>query len=153
MLSSSKYVVLLDFIPADQFRYKFEYESTSWMVACEEGTPTPSQIYTHPFSPQFGFEWCRAEMSFIKCKLTNNYRENCGHVSFLNFFFFDIIISGEMDSTRYKFLLLTQLYKERPLAVNDFLARIIPRMYFCKSWFLSISISIQGNFEEKDELF
>ena len=86
MLSSSKYVVLLDFIPADQFRYKFEYESTSWMVACEEGTPTPSQIYTHPFSPQFGFEWCRAEMSFIKCKLTNNYRENCGHVSFLNFF-------------------------------------------------------------------
>ena len=107
MLSSSKYVVLLDFIPADQFRYKFEYESTSWMVACEEGTPTPSQIYTHPFSPQFGFEWCRAEMSFIKCKLTNNYRENCGHVSFLKFFFFDIIISGEMDSTRYKFLLLT----------------------------------------------
>lgn len=83
MLSSSKYVVLLDFVPADQFRYKFEYESTSWMVACEEGTPTPTQIYTHPFSPQFGFEWCRAEMSFIKCKLTNNYRENCGHVSTL----------------------------------------------------------------------
>ena len=101
MLSSSKYVVLLDFIPADQFRYKFEYESTSWMVACEEGTPTPSQIYTHPFSPQFGFEWCRAEMSFIKCKLTNNYRENCGHVSFLKFFFFDIIISGEVDSSPY----------------------------------------------------
>ena len=101
MLSSSKYVVLLDFIPADQFRYKFEYESTSWMVACVEGTPTPSQIYTHPFSPQFGFEWCRAEMSFIKCKLTNNYRENCGHVSFLKFFFFDIIISGEVDSSPY----------------------------------------------------
>uniref|UniRef100_A0A7M5X7K3 Uncharacterized protein n=1 Tax=Clytia hemisphaerica TaxID=252671 RepID=A0A7M5X7K3_9CNID len=82
MLTSSKYVILLDFIPADQFRYKFEYKPNApkWMVACEEGTPKPTQVYIHPFSPQFGFEWCRTDVSFIKCKLTNNYRENCGHI-------------------------------------------------------------------------
>ena len=90
MLSSSKYVVLLDFVPADQFRYKFEYDSSSWMVACEEGTPTPTQIYTHPFSPQFGFEWGRADVSFIKCKLTNNYREHCDHVSTSSYYTFPI---------------------------------------------------------------
>jgi len=80
-VSSSKYVVLLDFTPVDQYRYKFEYDINRWMLACEEGTLCPTQVYTHPFSPQYGFEWCKNDISFIKCKLTNNYREDGGHVS------------------------------------------------------------------------
>ena len=76
----ANYVILVDFAPADHYRYKFEYESSDWLVACEETTPPPGRVYVHPASPAPGEEWMKNVVDFTRCKLTNNIADTRGHV-------------------------------------------------------------------------
>lgn len=83
MSDYQKYAVILDFVPVDNFRYKFEFETSRWMYACDEGTPPPTRFYVHPKYPAYGSNWMSSVVDFTRCKLTNNSIEAAGHVSFL----------------------------------------------------------------------
>ncbi|XP_014346004.1 T-box transcription factor TBX19 [Latimeria chalumnae] len=66
---NAMYSFLLDFIPADNHRWK--YMNGEWVPA---GKPEPhvhSCVYIHPDSPNFGAHWMKAPISFSKVKLTN----------------------------------------------------------------------------------
>lgn len=76
----ASYVIIVDFSPADHYRYKYEYESSQWLIACKETTPTPGRVYVHPESPATGEEWMRNTIDFTRCKLTNNIRDKRGHI-------------------------------------------------------------------------
>ncbi|XP_035500893.1 T-box transcription factor TBX19-like [Scophthalmus maximus] len=72
---SSMYSLLLDFVPADDCRWKFV--NGEWAAAGRaegggggEGRG-PGGIYIHPDSPNFGAHWMKAAVTFNKVKLTN----------------------------------------------------------------------------------
>lgn len=70
---SSMYSFLLDFVPADNCRWKFV--NGEWVAAGRaEGRGEGrghGGIYIHPDSPNFGAHWMKAAVSFNKVKLTN----------------------------------------------------------------------------------
>ncbi|KAL1131501.1 hypothetical protein AAG570_011118 [Ranatra chinensis] len=71
---STKYIVFMDIVPADNHRYKYLYHSCQWSVcgSGEESDPS-GRIYLHPDSPAAGSLWTAQDaISFEKLKLTNN---------------------------------------------------------------------------------
>ena len=66
---SAMYSVLLDFVSADQHRWK--YVNGEWVPGGKPEPRTPSCVYIHPDSPNFGAHWMKAAVSFSKVKLTN----------------------------------------------------------------------------------
>jgi len=66
----SKYILLLDIVAADDFRYKFH--NSRWMVAGKADPEMPKRMYIHPDSPATGEQWMQKVVSFHKLKLTNN---------------------------------------------------------------------------------
>ncbi|XP_065640894.1 T-box transcription factor TBX15 isoform X2 [Hydra vulgaris] len=74
------YVILVEFAPIDNHRYKYEYETFRWMIACEEFTSRPSRVYWHSDSPASGELWMKNIVDFTKCKLTNNFFDDHGHI-------------------------------------------------------------------------
>ncbi|XP_062236312.1 T-box transcription factor TBX19-like [Platichthys flesus] len=70
---SSMYSFLLDFVPADDCRWKFV--NGEWVAAGRaEGRGEGrghGGIYIHPDSPNFGAHWMKAAVTFNKVKLTN----------------------------------------------------------------------------------
>ncbi|XP_047738688.1 T-box transcription factor TBX6 isoform X2 [Hyalella azteca] len=75
---STKYFVLMDIIPADDSRYKFQ--SKEWVVAGKAEPHLPGRLYIHPDSPASGAQWMRHPVSFQKVKLTNNNLDQQGHI-------------------------------------------------------------------------
>ncbi|XP_069744826.1 T-box transcription factor TBX19-like isoform X2 [Narcine bancroftii] len=63
------YSFLLDFVPADGYRWK--YVNGEWIPAGKLEPLSQSCIYVHPESPNFGAHWMKAPISFSKVKLTN----------------------------------------------------------------------------------
>lgn len=80
---SSFYVLLMDLVPVDKYRYK--YQNSQW-VKCFEETCSPTRLYVHPESPALGSYWMEHNVSFYKLKLTNNQLDKQGHVSTSNNF-------------------------------------------------------------------
>ena len=79
---SQDYLVLLDVVPADNYRYK--YHESEWLVTGKAypDVPRSKRLYSHPESPGNGAKWMAAVVSFHKLKLTNNTsQESAGHVS------------------------------------------------------------------------
>ena len=76
--SSSKYIMVIDIIPADDNRYK--YHNCEWIVSgkCEEHIG--GRGYLHPDSPLSGSQWMKQVISFHKLKLTNNPFDKTGHI-------------------------------------------------------------------------
>ncbi|KAG7262915.1 hypothetical protein CRUP_025749 [Coryphaenoides rupestris] len=66
---SAMYSVLLDFSAADDHRWK--YVNGDWVPGGKPEPQTPSCVYIHPDSPNFGAHWMKAAVSFSKVKLTN----------------------------------------------------------------------------------
>ncbi|QQP41973.1 Optomotorblind proteinlike, partial [Caligus rogercresseyi] len=64
----SKYVLLLDIVAADDFRYKFH--NSRWVVAGKADPEMPKRMYIHPDSPATGEHWMQ--------KLTNNISDKHG---------------------------------------------------------------------------
>nr|BAJ04907.1 brachyury [Tubifex tubifex] len=74
--ASAMYSMLLDFVPADEHRWK--YVNGEWSPCGKsqhQATPTPSSgpsnVYVHPDSPNFGAHWMKEPVSFGKVKLSN----------------------------------------------------------------------------------
>ena len=75
---NSFYVLLMDLVPVDKHRYK--YQNSKW-VKCFEEACAHTRLYVHPESPALGSYWMDHVVSFYKLKLTNNQLDSQGHVS------------------------------------------------------------------------
>uniref|UniRef100_A0AAY5EF53 T-box domain-containing protein n=2 Tax=Electrophorus electricus TaxID=8005 RepID=A0AAY5EF53_ELEEL len=78
MNPKTKYILLIDIVPADDHRYKFC--DNKWMVAGKAEPAMPGRLYVHPDSPAAGAHWMRQLVSFQKLKLTNNHLDPFGHI-------------------------------------------------------------------------
>ncbi|XP_035289572.1 T-box transcription factor TBX4 [Anguilla anguilla] len=74
----TKYILLVDVVPADDHRYKFC--DNKWMPAGKAEPAMPGRLYVHPDSPATGAHWMRQLVSFQKLKLTNNHLDPFGHI-------------------------------------------------------------------------
>ncbi|KAM9606186.1 T-box transcription factor TBX10 isoform 1-T1 [Morphnus guianensis] len=74
------YVLLMDFIPLDDKRYRYAFHSSSWLAAGRADPAAPGRVHFHPDSPAKGAQWMRQIVSFDKLKLTNNLLDDNGHV-------------------------------------------------------------------------
>ncbi|XP_023223091.1 T-box transcription factor mls-1-like [Centruroides sculpturatus] len=63
------YFILLDVIPVDNFRYR--YNAGTWTVAGRDPAEILTQFYKHPDSPALGSHWMKDEIFFDKVKLSN----------------------------------------------------------------------------------
>ncbi|XP_061783088.1 T-box-containing protein TBX6L-like isoform X3 [Nerophis lumbriciformis] len=75
---STKYIIMMDMIPADGFKYKWKREQ--WEVAGKAEPQPPCRSYMHPDSPALGSHWMKQSLSFLKTKLTNNTLDQHGHI-------------------------------------------------------------------------
>ncbi|XP_019483726.1 PREDICTED: brachyury protein isoform X1 [Hipposideros armiger] len=66
---NAMYSFLLDFVAADNHRWK--YVNGDWVPGGKPEPQAPSCVYIHPDSPNFGAHWMKAPVSFSKVKLTN----------------------------------------------------------------------------------
>ncbi|KAM9317448.1 T-box transcription factor T-like [Gastrophryne carolinensis] len=66
---NAMYTVLLDFVAADNHRWK--YVNGEWVPGGKPEPQAPSCVYIHPDSPNFGAHWMKEAVSFSKVKLTN----------------------------------------------------------------------------------
>ena len=80
----AEYMLMMDFIPVDDKRYRYSFHSSSWVVAGKADPNMPGRIHVHPDSPTKGAQWMKQIVSFDKLKLTNNMLDDNGHVSVLN---------------------------------------------------------------------
>ncbi|XP_030597892.1 T-box-containing protein TBX6L-like [Archocentrus centrarchus] len=78
----ANYVVMLDIIPLDGFKYKWKKEQ--WEVAGLADPHPPCRTYMHPDSPAPGSHWMKQPVSFPKLKLTNNTLNQHGHIILLS---------------------------------------------------------------------
>uniref|UniRef100_A0A672NG19 T-box transcription factor T n=1 Tax=Sinocyclocheilus grahami TaxID=75366 RepID=A0A672NG19_SINGR len=66
---NAMYSFLLDFVAADNHRWK--YVNGEWVPGGKPEPQAPSCVYVHPDSPNFGAHWMNTSVSFSKVKLTN----------------------------------------------------------------------------------
>ncbi|XP_076838317.1 T-box transcription factor TBX1 [Brachyhypopomus gauderio] len=77
---TAEYVLLMDFIPVDDKRYRYAFHSSSWLVAGRGDAPVPGRVHFHPDSPARGSQWMKQTVSFDRLKLTNNLLDDNGHI-------------------------------------------------------------------------
>lgn len=78
------YMMMMDFVPVDDKRYRYAFHTSSWVVAGKADPISPPRIHVHPDSPANGATWMKQTISFDKLKLTNNQLDEHGHVSQVN---------------------------------------------------------------------
>lgn len=76
---SLRYILLLDIIPADNSRYRFQ--GGGWQAVGGAEARLPDRVFIHPDSPATGAHWQSRTISFHYAKLTNNTLDAQGHVS------------------------------------------------------------------------
>ncbi|KDR09232.1 T-box transcription factor TBX1 [Zootermopsis nevadensis] len=74
------YMLMMDFVPVDDKRYRYAFHSSSWVVAGKADPISPPRIHVHPDSPATGAQWMKQVVSFDKLKLTNNQLDDNGHI-------------------------------------------------------------------------
>ncbi|XP_063067183.1 T-box-containing protein TBX6L-like [Engraulis encrasicolus] len=72
------YVIMVDMVPVDSYRYKWNKEQ--WEVAGKAEPQPPCRTYVHPDSPAPGSHWMKQSISLLKLKLTNNTLDPHGHI-------------------------------------------------------------------------
>ncbi|XP_067220554.1 T-box transcription factor TBX1 [Chanodichthys erythropterus] len=77
---AAEYVLLMDFIPVDDKRYRYAFHSSSWLVAGRGDIAAPGRVHFHPDSPARGAQWIKQTVSFDRLKLTNNLLDDNGHM-------------------------------------------------------------------------
>ncbi|XP_057206496.1 T-box transcription factor TBX1-A isoform X1 [Triplophysa rosa] len=77
---AAEYVLLMDFIPVDEKRYRYAFHSSSWLVAGCGDVAAPGRVHFHPDSPAWGAQWMKQTVSFDRLKLTNNLLDDNGHM-------------------------------------------------------------------------
>ncbi|XP_061117724.1 T-box transcription factor 16 [Conger conger] len=78
LLPYAKYIMLVDMVPIDAFRHKWNKDK--WEVAGKAEPQPPCRTYLHPDSPAPGSHWMKQPVSFLKLKLTNNTLDQHGHI-------------------------------------------------------------------------
>lgn len=78
---NTEYLMVMDFVPCDDKRYRYAFHSSAWVVAGRADPVSPPRIHVHPDSPASGAHWMKQPISFDKLKLTNNQLDDNGHVS------------------------------------------------------------------------
>uniref|UniRef100_A0A9W3ESU1 T-box transcription factor TBX1 n=1 Tax=Camelus bactrianus TaxID=9837 RepID=A0A9W3ESU1_CAMBA len=58
------YMLLMDFVPVDDKRYRYAFHSSSWLVAGKADPATPGRVHYHPDSPAKGAQWMKQIVSF-----------------------------------------------------------------------------------------
>uniref|UniRef100_A0A3B5QBJ7 T-box domain-containing protein n=1 Tax=Xiphophorus maculatus TaxID=8083 RepID=A0A3B5QBJ7_XIPMA len=76
---SLRYILLLDVVPADNSRYRFQ--GGGWQAVGGAEARLPDRVFIHPDSPATGAHWQSRTISFHYAKLTNNTLDAQGHVS------------------------------------------------------------------------
>ncbi|CAL8248581.1 unnamed protein product [Merluccius merluccius] len=79
LIPCAKYILLVDMVPEDGFRYKWKVDD-KWEVAGKAEPQPPCRTYLHPDSPAPGSHWMKQPTSFLKLKLTNNTLDQHGHI-------------------------------------------------------------------------
>uniref|UniRef100_A0A8C1YHV7 T-box domain-containing protein n=1 Tax=Cyprinus carpio TaxID=7962 RepID=A0A8C1YHV7_CYPCA len=103
---AAEYVLLLDFIPVDDKRYRYAFHSSSWMVAGRGDIAAPGRVHFHPDSPARGAQWVKQTVSFDRLKLTNNLLDDNGHMILNSMHRYQprlhvILVDRSRDSQRY----------------------------------------------------
>ncbi|KAG9267397.1 T-box transcription factor TBX6-like [Astyanax mexicanus] len=75
---SLRYILLLDIVPVDSSRYRFQDDS--WQVVGGAEARLPDRVFIHPDSPATGEHWQNRTISFHRAKLTNNTLDMQGHI-------------------------------------------------------------------------
>uniref|UniRef100_A0A3B4D4T5 T-box domain-containing protein n=1 Tax=Pygocentrus nattereri TaxID=42514 RepID=A0A3B4D4T5_PYGNA len=75
---SLRYILLLDIVPVDSSRYRFQDDS--WQVVGGAEARLPDRVFIHPDSPATGEHWQNRTISFHRAKLTNNTLDTQGHI-------------------------------------------------------------------------
>ncbi|CAL1616311.1 unnamed protein product [Knipowitschia caucasica] len=78
LIPCAKYILLVDMVPEDGSRYKWNKDK--WEVAGKAEPQPPCRTYLHPDSPASGSHWMKQPVSFLKLKLTNNTLDQHGHI-------------------------------------------------------------------------
>ncbi|XP_042193273.1 T-box transcription factor 16 [Callorhinchus milii] len=78
LLPFSSYMMLVELLPADALRYKWNKDH--WIVAGKSEPRPPCRTYVHPDSPALGSHWMKQPFAFQKLKLTNNTLDQSGHL-------------------------------------------------------------------------
>ncbi|XP_056627841.1 T-box transcription factor TBX6 [Triplophysa dalaica] len=73
-----RYILLLDIVPVDSSRYRFQ--DNSWQVVGGAEARLPDRVFIHPDSPATGEHWQNRTISFHRAKLTNNTLDAQGYV-------------------------------------------------------------------------
>ncbi|CAH1959307.1 unnamed protein product [Acanthoscelides obtectus] len=76
----AEYMLMMDFVPVDDKRYRYAFHSSSWVIAGKADPVSPPRIHVHPDSPATGAQWMKQTVSFDKLKLTNNQLDDNGHI-------------------------------------------------------------------------
>ncbi|CAL1685640.1 unnamed protein product [Lasius platythorax] len=77
---NTEYLMVMDFVPCDDKRYRYAFHSSAWVVAGRADPVSPPRIHVHPDSPANGAHWMKQPISFDKLKLTNNQLDDNGHI-------------------------------------------------------------------------
>uniref|UniRef100_A0A182MUW7 T-box domain-containing protein n=1 Tax=Anopheles culicifacies TaxID=139723 RepID=A0A182MUW7_9DIPT len=77
---AAEYLMIMDFVPLDDKRYRYAFHTSSWVVAGKADPISPPRISVHPDSPATGATWMKQTISFDKLKLTNNQLDDNGHI-------------------------------------------------------------------------
>ncbi|TRY66994.1 hypothetical protein TCAL_11769 [Tigriopus californicus] len=75
-----EYILLMDFVPVDDKRYRYAFHTSNWVVAGKADPNSPPRIHVHPDSPAPGAHWMKQVVSFDKLKLTNHQLDDNGHI-------------------------------------------------------------------------
>ncbi|CAK6970954.1 T-box transcription factor TBX6 [Scomber scombrus] len=73
-----RYILLLDIIPVDNSRYRFQ--GGGWQAVGGAEARLPDRVFIHPDSPATGAHWQSRTISFHYAKLTNNTLDSQGHI-------------------------------------------------------------------------
>ncbi|XP_028665401.2 T-box transcription factor TBX1 [Erpetoichthys calabaricus] len=100
------YVLLMDFAPVEDKRYRYAFHSSSWLVAGKADPAAPGRVHFHPDSPAKGAQWMKQIVSFDKLKLTNNLLDENGHIILNSMHryqprFHVVYVDPRKDSERY----------------------------------------------------
>ncbi|XP_025765720.1 T-box transcription factor TBX6 [Oreochromis niloticus] len=75
---SLRYILLLDIVPVDNSRYRFQ--GGGWQAVGAAEARLPDRVFIHPDSPATGAHWQSRTISFHYAKLTNNTLDTQGHI-------------------------------------------------------------------------
>ncbi|XP_022250330.1 T-box transcription factor TBX1-like isoform X2 [Limulus polyphemus] len=116
----AEYMMMMDFVPVDDKRYRYSFQSSTWVVSGKADPVMPPRIHVHPDSPAKGSQWMKQLVSFDRLKLTNNQMDNNGH-----------IILNSMHRYQPRFhVLYRNLKNEDPSRTQNFKTFIFPETKF-----------------------